>query len=247
MEIKSHCEKIKRIVGTSRWSQKEEHNATSALDIVLSSSDESVVYECFGTIVAIAQNSAPLENNTLGDFLTTCHSIRKNQPTLAGKVALLMSQANTLIEDLVTPVVSGTQATGLPLQPATIALSISSSQNKSDNDGYRSSSSGVVLSQHGTMSTTPVFLQDMLHKYDLARAATGATSSGKESTEPLVMMSNSNTASPMQEVRSAGPPSIQITTVRSGPPPIQVTTVKSAPPPIQVTTVNQGLNPAESR
>jgi len=206
MEIKSHCEKIKRIIGTSRLSNAE----LTISGLVLSSSDESVVYECFGSIVAIAQNSAPLEQNTLDDFLITCHSIRRNQPKLADKVALLMSQAKTLIEDLVVTTVSDTQATGANQPSTIIESSVPSSKNVSDSGN--SSVSSVVLSQHGTMSTTTVFLQDMLHQYDLARVAGNASGS-------IPMIANHNTV----------PPPIQVTTVQSGPPPLQVTTAHQGP------------------
>ena len=113
MEIKSHCEQIKRIIGTSRLSQKEDLTTTPSN---ISSSDESVIYECFGCIVAIAQNSPPLEKSTLDDYLITCHSIRKNQPKCANNVSLLMSQAKALIEALVVPVNNDTYKVPLLLR-----------------------------------------------------------------------------------------------------------------------------------
>ena len=233
MEIKSHCEKLKRIIGTSRLSCQS--NA-AGVNIVVSSSDESVVYECFSSIVAIAQNAAPLEKNTLDDFLMTCHSIRTKQPKLADKVTLLMTQAKTLIEDLVA--ISNTPATCIT-QPS----SIPSSQNNSDS---------MDLSQHRTMNAPSVVLQDLLQQYNLARGAGATTADNKKrtitiieptSTTPSINV-NHNKSSLVQNMTSVPPP-IQVTTVKSAPPPIQVTTVKSAPPPIQVTTVKSAPPPIQ--
>ena len=99
MEIKAHCEKIKRILGTSRSSQMD----LVSIEKVITSDDESIMYECFGSIVAIAQNCAPLEGNVLDDYLITCHAMRMNQPNVASKFTLLMTQARELIEELIVP------------------------------------------------------------------------------------------------------------------------------------------------
>ena len=230
MEIKSHCEKIKRIVGTSRLSQKEDLTITPS---VISSNDESVIYECFGCIVAIAQNSPPLEKSTLDDYLITCHSIRKNQPKCANNVTLLMSQAKALIEALVVPVNNGTTPGTSAIQPPLII-------GLSPNDGNVNGNDGMALSQHGKITITSDLLQEMRQQYALARAACTEpveVSSGLPAATTL--MGVNDTVLPVPVVRS-GPPPIQVTTVRTGPPPIQVTTIRAGPPPIQVTTVNLG-------
>ena len=275
MEIKSHCEQIKRIIGTSRLSQMNSTISTST--IILSSSDESVVYECFGSIVAIAQCTSSLEQGTLNDFLVTCDALRRKQPKYANKVSLLMSQAKAAIEALVELSDSDKQGTSAVIHPSTHIVSSNLSVLSPPSSSSSSSSSpSPVLSQHGTTSSTSDFLQEILRQYEFARACESNLtdiSPGVPSPTATLMGVN-DTALPVSVVRS-GPPPIQTTTVRSGPPPIQVTTVspvsttvlmgvndsvspppppppaslvpvvRSAPPPIQVTTVRTAPPPIQ--
>ena len=224
MEIKSHCEQIKRIVGTSRLSNVDLTISTS--DIILSSNDESVVYESFGNIIAIAQFSSSLEQGTLDDFHLTCDALRRKQPSCANKVGLLMSQAKASIEALVLPVAHEVSVT----EQSAIVLSLllsSSHSGTSDNHRNSSGNGNLVLSQHRMMNTTKDFLQDIRLQYDIA-CAIGANLSEINSGLPnaTMMMDVNNIALPIPVVRS-GPPPIQVTTVRPGPPPIQVTTIQS--------------------
>ena len=118
MEIKGHCEKIKRFVGASRLSQMD----LLQTEKVTTVDDESIMYECFVSIVQIAQNCAPLDGSVLDDYLITCHALRMNQPNLASKFALLMSQARELIEELIVPADGMGTTASLILQRSTSSL-----------------------------------------------------------------------------------------------------------------------------
>jgi len=185
MEIKSHCEKIKRIIGTSRLSQV--HSSISTSNIVLSSSDETVVYECFGNIVAIAQCSSSLEQGTLDDFLITCDALRRKQTKYANKITLLMSQAKASLEALVVPFDNDTHETSAVIQPSTDIVLLSQPPPPPSSPLLSHpvlsppppppspSTPSPLLSQHGKVSrTSEPSLQQILLQYDIARAVCAA-------------------------------------------------------------------------
>ena len=132
------------------------------LDIIITFNDESIIYECFVSIIQIAQNCAPLDGSVLDDYLITCHAMRMNQPNLASKFALLMTQARELIEELIVPADGmGTKAS-LVLQRSTSSLLLPPSRRSGkDSTNKDSLGSDSVIPKLTKMTTAPQLVKDL--------------------------------------------------------------------------------------